>query len=140
MAVDLSPAVSCNMYRSVGAMLEGFIKWIYSVASLSPVALVIMIAAAYFFYLAPFYWLWRELFVVVGPPGLRAIIISQVGMILFMRWLVDSRFKEPFISVFLHPLGLSFLFLSAFYAVFRRAIGAGVRWKERLYSRESSID
>ena len=139
-AVDLSPAVSCNMYRSVCAMLEGFIKWIYSVASLSPVALVIMIAAAYFFYLAPFYWLWRELFVVVGPPGLRAIIISQVGMILFMRWLVDSRFKEPFISVFLHPLGLSFLFLSAFYAVFRRAIGAGVRWKERLYSRESSID
>jgi chlorobactene glucosyltransferase len=139
-ATDLSPAVSCNMYHSVGAMLEGFIKWIYSVASLSPVALAIMIVAAYFFYLAPFYSLWRELFVVVGPSGLRAIVISQVGMILFMRWLVDSRFKEPFISVFLHPLGLSFLFLSAFYAVFRRAIGAGVRWKERLYSRESSVD
>jgi len=25
-------------------------------------------------------------------------------------------------------------------AVFRRAVGAGVRWKERLYSRESSIE
>ena len=139
-AVDLSPAVSCNMYHNVGAMFEGFIKWIYSVASLSPVALAVMMTAAYFFYLAPFYSLWRELFVVVGASGLRAIVISQVGMILFMRWLVDNRFKEPFISVFLHPLGLSFLFLSALYAVFRRAIGAGVRWKERLYSRESSVE
>jgi hypothetical protein len=128
------------MYHNVGAMFEGFIKWIYSVASLSPVALTIMIAAAYFFYLAPFYSLWRELFVVVGSSGLRIVVISQVGMILFMRWLVDSRFKEPFISAFLHPLGLSFLFLSAFYAVCRRAIGAGVHWKERFYSRESSIE
>jgi chlorobactene glucosyltransferase len=29
-AIDLSPVVSCNMYRSVGAMWEGFIKWLYS--------------------------------------------------------------------------------------------------------------
>jgi chlorobactene glucosyltransferase len=139
-AVDLSPAVSCNMYRNVSTMLEGFIKWVYSVASLSPIALTLMISAAYFFYLVPFYSLWRELFVVTGPAGLRAIVISQVGIILFMRWLVDSRFKEPFISVFLHPFGLSFLFLAALCAVFRRAVGAGVRWKERLYSRESSIE
>jgi len=139
-AVDLSPAVSCNMYRNVSAMLEGFIKWIYSVASLSPIALTLMISAAYFFYLLPFYSLWRELFVAVGPPGLRAIVISQVGIILFMRWLVDNRFKEPFISVFLHPFGISFLFLAALCAVFRRAVGAGVRWKERLYSRESSVE
>ncbi len=139
-AVDLSPAVSCNMYRNVSAMLEGFIKWIYSVASLSPIALTLMISAAYFFYLLPFYSLWRELFVAVGPPGLRAIVISQVGIILFMHWLVDNRFKEPFISVFLHPFGISFLFLAALCAVFRRAVGAGVRWKERLYSRESSVE
>jgi hypothetical protein len=99
-----------------------------------------MMAAAYFFYLAPFYHLWRELFVVMGPTALRAIVISQVGIILFMRWLVDNRFKEPSISVFLHPFGLSFLFLASFLAVFRRLVGAGVRWKERLYSRESSIE
>ncbi len=139
-AVDLSPAVSCHMYRNLGTMMEGFIKWVYSVASMSPIALTIMMAAAYFFYLAPFYHLWRELFVVMGPTGLRFIVVSQVGIILFMRWLVDNRFKEPFISVFLHPFGLSFLFLAAFCAVFRRVIGAGVRWKERLYSRGSSID
>ena len=139
-AVDLSPAVSCNMYHNVGAMLEGFIKWIYSVISLSPAALAVMMAAAYFFYLLPFYSLWRELFVVVAPTGLRAIIISQVAMILLMRWMVDNRFKEPVVSIFLHPVGLSFLFLASFCAVFRRAAGAGVRWKERLYRRESNVE
>ena len=139
-AVDLSPAVSCNMYHNVGSMLEGFIKWIYSVLAFSPAALVVMMSAAYVFFLLPFYSLWRELFVVVAPTGLRTIIISQVGIILFMRWLVDSRFKEPVISVFLHPLGLSFLFVAAFCAIFRRAVGAGVRWKERIYSRESPVE
>jgi chlorobactene glucosyltransferase len=139
-AVDLSPAVSCNMYHNVGAMWEGFIKWVYSVLALSPPVLAVMMAAAYFFFLLPFYSLWRELFVVVAPSSLRAVIISQVAMILLMRWLVDNRFKEPFISIFLHPVGLSFLFLASFCAVFRRAAGAGVRWKERLYSRESNVE
>jgi hypothetical protein len=139
-AVDLSPAVSCNMYHNVGSMLEGFIKWIYSVLAFSPAALVVMMSAAYVFFLLPFYSLWRELFVVAAPTGLRTIIISQVGVILFMRWLVDSRFKEPVISVFLHPLGLSFLFVASFCAIFRRAVGAGVRWKERIYSRESPVE
>ena len=139
-AVDLSPAVSCNMYHNVGAMWEGFIKWVYSVLALSPPALAMMMVAAYFFFLLPFYSLWRELFVVVAPSSLRAVIISQVAMILLMRWLVDNRFKEPVISVFLHPVGLSFLFLASFCAVFRRAAGAGVRWKERLYGRESNVE
>ena len=139
-AVDLSPAVSCNMYHNVGAMWEGFIKWVYSVLALSPPALAMMMVAAYFFFLLPFYSLWRELFVVVAPSSLRAVIISQVAMILLMRWLVDNRFKEPVVSIFLHPIGLSFLFLASFCAVFRRAAGAGVRWKERLYSRESNVE
>ena len=139
-AVDLSPAVSCNMYHNVGAMWEGFIKWIYSVLSLSPVALTAMMAAAYVFFLLPFYSLWRELFVVTAPTGLRTIIVSQIAIILFMRWLVDNRFKEPSISIFLHPVGLSFLFLASFCAIFRRTVGAGVRWKERLYSRESNVE
>jgi len=139
-AVDLSPAVSCNMYHNVGAMWEGFIKWVYSVLALSPPALAMMMVAAYFFFLLPFYSLWRELFVVVAPSSLRAVVISQVAMILLMRWLVDNRFKEPVVSIFLHPVGLSFLFLASFCAVFRRAAGAGVRWKERLYSRESNVE
>ncbi len=139
MAVDLSSVVSCHMYQSLGAMWEGFIKWTYSVASLSPAALVGLMIAGYVFFLAPFYWLWNELFVVVAPTDWRAIVIFQVTTIIGMRWLADNHFKEPVVSTFLHPLGFSFLFLTSLYAGSRRVFGAGVRWKKRLYGRESCV-
>ncbi|MFC2017135.1 glycosyltransferase [Chloroflexota bacterium] len=139
-AVDLSQVVSCSMYRSLGAMWEGFIKWIYSVAALSWVVLVGLIVAGYVFFLAPFYWLWNELFVVGTPTDWRAIIIFQVTTILFMRWLVNNHFKEPVVSTIMHPIGFSFLFLAGLYAFARRSVGAGVRWKDRLYGRESGVE
>ncbi len=139
-AVNLSPVVSCHMYRSIGAMWEGFIKWIYSVATLSPAALVGMLIAGYAFFLAPFYWLWNDLFVVATPTGWGPILIFQVAMILVMRWLVDNYFKEPVVSTFLHPIGFSFLILIGVYAGLRRAVGTGIRWKERQYGRKSSVE
>jgi len=139
-AVDLSPVVSCNMYRSVGAMWEGFIRWIYSVTAMSPVALLVMLVAGYVFFLAPFYWLWNEFFVVSAPTVWREVVIFQVATILFMRGLIDSRFKEPAISAWLHPIGFSFLFASALYAGGRRMVGAGVSWKKRLYGGESAVE
>ena len=138
--VDLSPVVSCSMYRSLGAMWEGFIKWIYSVAVLSPVMLVGLIVAGYIFFLAPFYSLWNELFVVAAPTGWRAVVIFQVATILVMRWLVDNHFKESVVSTFLHPLGFSFLILTSLYAVSRQVVGAGICWKKRLYGRESGVE
>ena len=137
--VDLSTVVSCNMYRSVGAMWEGFIKWVYSVASMSMAAIVGLMVAGYAFFLAPFYWLWNELWVATAPPDWRAIVVFQVAIIFIMRWLVDNRFREPIISTILHPVGFSFLFLAAIYASARRVLGAGVHWKKRMYSRESAV-
>jgi chlorobactene glucosyltransferase len=137
-AVDLSPVVSCNMYHDVGAMCEGFIKWMYSVASMSRIFLALLLVAGYLFFLAPFYWLWRELF--IAPTGWGPIIGFQVLMIFGMRWLVDSRFKEPVVSFILHPIGFSFLIVTALYAGSRQVVGAGVRWKDRLYSKESAVD
>ncbi|MFC1901527.1 glycosyltransferase [Chloroflexota bacterium] len=140
MAVDLSPVVSCNMYRSVGAMWEGFIKWCYSVTAISPIALVGLLVAGYVFYLAPFYWLWNDLFVLVAPSVWWGVVIFQVVTILFMRGLVDTRFKEPAVSLWLHPVGFSFLFMSCLYACGRRVVGAGVSWKKRLYGGESPVE
>jgi chlorobactene glucosyltransferase len=138
-AVDLSPIVSCHMYQGMGAIWEGVSKWIYSVAAVSKLALVGLLGAGYLFFLAPFYWLWNELFVVSAPSDWRLIIIFQVSAIVLMRWLVDKRFKESIVSTVLHPLGFSFLIITGLYAGSRQAVGAGVRWKERLYSRESSV-
>ena len=121
-------------------MWEGFIKWIYSVASLSPAALIGLLAAGYVFFLAPFYWLWNNFFAAVAPADWRAIVIFQVATILAMRRLVDNHFKEPVVSTLLHPFGFSFLFLASLYAGTRRLAGAGVRWKKRLYDRESCVE
>jgi chlorobactene glucosyltransferase len=139
-AIDLSPVVFCSMYGSVGAMWEGFIKWCYSVAAMSRLALFGMLAAGYFFFLAPFYWLWNEFFVVTTPTVWREYIVFQVAVILFMRGLIDSRFKEPAVSAILHPFGFTFLFMSALYAGGRCIVGAGVSWKNRLYGRESIVE
>ena len=136
-AVDLSPVVSCNMYHNVGAMWEGFIKWVYSVAVMSPLVLAALMAVGYIFFLAPFYWLWNELFVVATPTDWRALIIFQVATILLMRWMLDRHFKEPVVSTLLHPIGFSFLFLASLYAGWQRLVGAGFYWKKRLYGRES---
>jgi chlorobactene glucosyltransferase len=139
-AVDLSPVVSCHMYRNVGAMWEGFVKWIYSVAALSRMALAGLLVAGYVFFLAPFYWLWNDLFVTTAPANWRAIVFFQVAIVIIMRWLVDSRFKEPLVSTLLHPIGFSYLFMAALYATLRQLTSAGVRWKQRLYDRESCVE
>ena len=140
LVIDLSPVVACNMYQNLGAMWEGFIKWIYSVAALSKLALFAMLAAGYFFFLAPFYWLWNEFFVVNNPTVWREYVIFQVVVILVMRVLIDSRFREPVISAVLHPLGFTFLVVSALYASGRRLVGASVSWKKRLYGGESVVE
>ncbi len=139
-AIDLSPVVFCNMYRNLGAMWEGFIKWMYSVAAISRVALVMMLVAGYFFFLAPFYWLWNEFFVVTTPTAWREAVIFQVAVILLMRGLIDNRFKEPVISVILHPMGFWVLVMRALYAGGRLVVGACISWKKRLYGGESTVE
>jgi chlorobactene glucosyltransferase len=137
-AVDLSSVVSTRMYQGVREMWSGLVRSIYSVAAISPVALLGLIVAGFFFYLAPFYWLWNAYFSMAAPTDWGYIVIFQVVMIIFMRWLLDSRFKEPLISAFLHPLGFSFLFVATVYASWRQVVGQSVRWKDRFY-RERSV-
>jgi chlorobactene glucosyltransferase len=129
-AVDLSPVVTCHMYHSLGATWRGLGKSIYSVASVSRAGLLGLLIAGYAFFLAPFYWLFNSW---------EPIVIFQVSTIVAMRFLVDKRFKESFISTVFHPIGFSILILNVIYAGSRQVVGAGVRWKERLYNKETSI-
>jgi chlorobactene glucosyltransferase len=138
-AVDLSEVVACDMYPTAGAMWQGLVRCIYSVAVISPLLLLLLLPAAWCFYLGPFYWLWRGFFVLDATFLWRALVVFQVALVLLMRWRVDSRFKEPSISAWLHPIGMSFLFVSVLYALWRRLVGAGVSWKERSYGEEESV-
>lgn len=138
-AIDLSAVFYCRMYRDVGAIWEGFVKWIYSVAAISPAALVGLLAAGFVFYLAPFYWLWNGYLSTAAPTDWRFIVTFQVAMIIFMRWLVDHHFRQSLLSTFLHPIGFSFLFAAGLYGGWREVVGLGVRWKERLYGETSGV-
>ncbi len=139
-AIDLSPVFFCDMYRSLKGMSEGVIKWMYSVASLFSAALVGLMVAGYVFYLAPFYWLWHELFIVSAPTPMLPLIIFQVVITLGMRLLIDIRFREPAISAWLHTFGFFYILLSAVYAAVRQVVGKCVNWKGRVYSRGSGVE
>jgi chlorobactene glucosyltransferase len=138
-SIDLSTVFYCRMYREVGAMWEGFVKWMYSVAAISPIALLGLIIAAFVFYLAPFYWLCNGFLSSAAPADWRFIVVFQIGMITFMRWVVDHHFRQSLLSTFLHPIGFSFLFASGLYGSWREVVGLGVRWKERLYGETSGV-
>jgi chlorobactene glucosyltransferase len=138
LAIDLTPVTACHMYRNVRGMWEGFTKWCYSVASLSLPGLVVLILAAYFFYVARFSTSGCCLRG-SGPQVLGVIIVFQVFVVLLIRFMVSERLQESLLSPVLHLPGIIFLMCNAILACVRWVTGAGVTWKNRLYNRESSV-
>ncbi len=139
LTVDLSSLVSSNMYQTPVSMWQGLTRCIYSVAEISNIALIGLLIVGYFCFLAPFYWLLNDLFFVDASLALRAVVMSQVAVLLAMRWFVDNRFKAPLISTVFHPVGLFFIITTCIYAIAKQAVGASVSWKNRFYGRESTV-
>jgi chlorobactene glucosyltransferase len=139
-AVDLSPVVATNMYDDMGATWRGLGKSIYSIAAMAPLGLAALVLLAYYLYIVPFFWLWNGFFMGSEPLLWRGIVVLQIVITLFMRWLVDNRFHEPGISIYFHPIGLLFYLANVLYAMGRWLVGAGVTWKERFYGKESTIE
>ncbi|MBN1161584.1 MAG: glycosyltransferase [Dehalococcoidales bacterium] len=139
-AVDLSGMASCHMYRDIGAMWRGLGKSIYSIAAMAPLGLLAIVLVAYFLYIAPFFWLWNGFFLAPEPLLWRATVVLQICLMFFMRWLVDSRFRGPAISMWFHPIGLMFYLINVIYSWLRFVAGAGVTWKERFYGKESTVE
>jgi chlorobactene glucosyltransferase len=138
--VDLSQLVACRMYEDLGDLWEGFTKWTYSVCSLSPWMLGLMMLGGFSLFIAPFLWLaWHFLPVPTAYDSFMLIII-QLVVIMLMRSLVDHRFRYSRLYSLSHPVGISFMLLSGVYAAIKRFIGAGVCWKQRLYTPKSGIE
>jgi len=133
LTLDLSDVVACQMYRSFGSMWAGISRWLYTVASLSAVGLVVMMVVATLLFVAPFLWLAYAL--LVSKPGLvwELLVGAQVALLLLGRFLVGRRFSQPTSSAILHPIGMGLVIVATIYAVYQAITGAGVRWKGRLY-------
>lgn len=139
--VDLHPMVSCRMYEGVGELWEGFSKWTYSVSSLSPWALILMMVAGFSLFVFPFYWTVCYLLpITTTPADWTKLILFQFAVVIFMRILVDQRFHYARLYSLSHPVGICFMLFSAAYGTVRRYTRAGVWWKERLYKPDSKIE
>lgn len=138
-AVDLSQMVACRMYEGRRDLWEGFTKWTYSITSLSPWILGLMMLGGLGFFIAPFLWMAWHFSPVPAAYDWFGLIIAQLVIIMLMRGLVDHRFRYSRLYSLSHPVGISFMLLSGVYAAIKRFTGSGVRWKQRLYAPESGI-
>lgn len=137
--VDLTSVISCNMYQKIGDMWEGFIKWLYSIGTLSPAVLFLLLVIFYILMLAPFILLYHDIFIAQTPSDWQWLLIAQIIIIFVMRALVDHVFKAPPISAILHPLGFSYIIAVAITSLYLVLAGKGVKWKSRVYDQKSGI-
>ncbi|MEW6034352.1 MAG: glycosyltransferase [Chloroflexota bacterium] len=137
--LDLSSVVFTTMYKTFGAMWEGWTKWLYSVALISRIGLLAMIVSAFVVFLAPFLWLAKDVFMNDFSSEWRGLVVVQVAIVLAVRLLVDRRFHQSLASSLLHPVGFSLLVANGVYAGWRQLSRAGVRWKDRLYQSDSEV-
>lgn len=139
LTLDLSPLVSCQMYREFGTMWDGLTRWLYVVASLSIFAFIGLMGVVLLLFLMPFLWLAHGLLLAQPAFGWQVLVMLQVAILYLARFLVGRRFSQPKSSVILHPIGMSFLLLVGLYASYQHLRGAGIRWKGRVYGPESQI-
>jgi hypothetical protein len=139
LTLDLTKLVSCEMYRDVGSMWDGITRWLYTVASVSVVSVVLLMTVVALLFLAPFLWLVYGLLLAQPAFGWEVLVVLQVMIVYLARFLASRRFSQPKTSVILHPIGIAFVILVAIYASYQYIIGAGVRWKGRVYGSGSQI-
>jgi hypothetical protein len=128
------------MYSSFQAVWDGLTRALYSVSSISMIALLGLLAAGYICFLGPFYWLFKMIFFSSLTPVWGPLVTLQVSFLFITRRWVDVRFKESLLSTFLYPLGIAFIIAVVLNGVARRLSGIGVSWKKRTYDKGSAVN
>jgi chlorobactene glucosyltransferase len=137
--VDLSQVVTCRMYTGLVELYHGLNKIFYSMTSLSPLLFTLVIIVGAGLFLTPFALVAGHFIPILPDWGWSTVIAMQVALILLMQLLIDLHFQQSRRYFILHPAGISFLVLCCFRGVISRLTGAGVEWKERHYSHDSTV-
>lgn len=137
--VDLTQVVACRMYTGLGELYNGLNKIFYSMTSLSPLIFVLAIIVVAGLFLTPFILVAGHFIPILPDWGWSTVIALQVALILLMRLLIDLRFHQSRRYLISHPAGISFLVLCGFRGAISRITGAGVEWKQRHYSHDSTV-
>jgi hypothetical protein len=121
---DASRFASCRMYTNAAQVWEGLTKNATE-GMAKPVALPIwtfVLAGGQVFPL---------ILMLVSPAMVAALALTfGIGFRLILAW----RFRAPFISALLHPLGMTALLLLQWAALLRAASGRKATWRGRAYT------
>jgi len=122
-ALDFS---TVRMYRSFAETWEGFTKNMRAVFDDRGLAFWLFgcFQAACFF--------WPFVAILLVPASLRWVVWMQIGLILFIRFLLAARFRTSWLGALFHPLGVLLMMLIGLNS-WRLSHGRGVVWKGRTY-------
>ena len=136
--MDGGPVVSCRMYRSFSGIWQGFSKNLfpgfnYSLPAIGGVMAFLAITSVLPFLLLPAALLG-------GVAGfLLTASVAEVALLIGIRVALAARFRMPWLSSLLHPLGVSMVIAIAANSCRWVVAGGGARWKGRVYDFRSNL-
>jgi hypothetical protein len=126
---DLSRDAVCRMYRSAGEVWRGLTKNATE-GMASPLRLPIFTVLLFAGQVITF-----PVALLYNARHPWAFNFATLGTLLsfFMRCFCAWRYRQPWRSVFLHPLGVLVLLMLQWYALLRKVFRRPALWKERKY-------
>lgn len=128
---DATPIATCRMYSTAAQVWEGLAKNATE-GMATPGRLPLFSVLLFGGHVLPWFLLaWAALrhHPVVVVVAATATVLSYLP-----RWLAARRFQQPFLSSFLHPLGVLLLLTIQWYALLWHYLGYAASWKGRSYA------
>ncbi|MDX1570049.1 MAG: glycosyltransferase family 2 protein [Xanthomonadales bacterium] len=123
--VDLTGLANCRMYRGLGELFQGFAKNAHegmgSAGAIVPWTVLLLGGHVLPFVLS---------LALLGDPRLP-MALTAVGLTLGARVILATRFRQSWLGVALHPVGIILIVAIQWYALWRRIRGRPVGWKGR---------
>ncbi len=142
--VDLTDLASCRMYRSARTTWDGLAKnateGIAAPARIVPMTMLLGFGQVL---PLPLLWLaWRSttfLIPFLGPPvrvGMLPVWIALAAVFFsyLPRVVNAAKYRQSWVSVLAHPMGVAVLLVLQWYALGRKLIGRPASWKAREYT------
>ena len=134
---DMSRDASCRMYANSGDVWRGLVKNATE-GMASPLRLPIFTILLFLGQVIPIpvmFWAYEVQHRVLFAVALLAYELAFMAMVLDygMRFFCAWRYKQSWLSAFLHPLGVLILLALQWYAFFRKLLRRPSVWKQREY-------
>ncbi len=126
--VNVTDLCATRMYEDVAGIWAGFMKNAHEGIA-TPIALPIWTVLLVGGHIMPL-----VLTVIAFAAGLEpAIAVAALLLVYSFRFFLALRFHQSLLGALLHPLGVGFMMVLNWIALFRRMAGRTVSWRDRAY-------